>query len=73
MGVPEDRIVFAIYGEDGARRSSYASDRRVTIWSTRQPLAMVIDRTFAGKGNAVTWEQPKTVAEIEGQTGVASR
>src|SRR5262245_44785217 len=72
-GLPEDRIVFAIYGEDGARRSSYAKDRRVTIWSTREPLAAVIDHTFAGKGEAVTWQQPLTVAEIEGRKDVASR
>jgi outer membrane protein OmpA-like peptidoglycan-associated protein len=73
MGLPEDRIVFAIYGEDGARRATYAGDRRVTIWSTREPLAAVIDRTFAGKGEAVTWRQPLTVAQIEGTEAVASR
>ena len=73
MGVPEDRIVFAIYGEDGAKRATYAEDRRVTLWSTREPLAVVIDRTFAGKGEAVTWQQPKTVAEIEGKDQVATR
>jgi outer membrane protein OmpA-like peptidoglycan-associated protein len=73
MGVPEDRIVFAVYGEDGNKRASFAADRRVTIWSTREPLASVIDHTFARKGNAVTWEQPLTVAQIEGRTGVASR
>jgi len=73
MGLPEDRIVFAVYGEDGARRSTYAEDRRVTIWSTREPLAAVIDHTFAGKGEAVTWQQPLTVAEIEGRSDVASR
>lgn len=73
MGLPEDRIVFAIYGEDGARRATYAGDRRVTIWSTREPLAAVIDRTFAGKGEAVTWQQPLTVSQIEGKETVASR
>jgi outer membrane protein OmpA-like peptidoglycan-associated protein len=73
MGVPEDRVVFAIYGEDGARRATYAGDRRVTIWSTREPLAAVIDRTFAGKGEAVTWERPLSVAQIQGSDPVASR
>jgi outer membrane protein OmpA-like peptidoglycan-associated protein len=73
MGVPEDRIVFAIYGEDGERRASYAGDRRVTIWSTHEPLATVIDRTFAGNGEAVTWQHPLTVAQIEGTDEVASR
>jgi outer membrane protein OmpA-like peptidoglycan-associated protein len=73
MGLPKDRIVFAIYGEDGDRRPSHASDRRVTIWSTPEPLATVIDRTFAERGNAVTWQQPQTVAQIEGTTEVATR
>lgn len=73
MGVPEDRIVFAVYGEDGQRRASYAADRRVTIWSTQEPLAAVIDRTFADKGNAVTWQEPQTVAQIEGRESVATR
>lgn len=73
MGVADDRIVFAIYGEDGQRRGSYAADRRVTIWSTNQALAMVIDRTLAEHGNAVTWQRPQTVAQIEGTTDVATR
>jgi outer membrane protein OmpA-like peptidoglycan-associated protein len=73
MGLPEDRIVFAIYGEDGAHRRTYAQDRRVTIWSTSEPLAAVIDHTFAGKGEAVTWQQALTIAEIEGRVPVASR
>lgn len=73
MGVPADRIVFAIYGEDGAQRATYADDRRVTVWSTNQPVASVIDHTFDAKGNAVTWQRPLTVAQIEGRTGVASR
>ena len=73
LGVANDRIVLAIYGEDGDRRQSHADDRRVTIWSTPEPLATVIDRTFAEDGNAVTWQQPQTVAQIEGTTEVATR
>jgi hypothetical protein len=73
MGVPGDQIVFAVYGEDGRRRASYAEDRRVSIWPTREPMAALIDHTFAGKGTAVTWEKPLSVAEIEGRTPVASR
>ena len=68
MGVPEERIVFAVYGEDGARRASYADDRRVTLWATSEPLAQVIDRTLAASGNAVTWYKPQTVAEIAGKS-----
>jgi outer membrane protein OmpA-like peptidoglycan-associated protein len=74
MGADDNQIVFAIYGEDGEHRARYADDRRVTIWSTRRPLAAVIDRTFAGKGTAVTWRRPLTVAQIQGATeAVASR
>jgi OmpA family len=73
MGVGDDQIVFAIYGENGQRRATYADDRRVTISSTREPLAMLIDRTFAGHGTAVTWQRPLSVAQIEGTTPVASR
>ena len=73
MGVPGDQIVFAVYGEDGRLRASYADDRRVTMWSTREPMAALIDRTFAGKGTAVTWQKPLSVAQIEGRSPVASR
>jgi hypothetical protein len=64
-GVPADQIVFAIYGEDGARRASYAEDRRVTLWPTREPLAAVIDHTLAARGTAVTWNRPLTTAQLE--------
>ena len=64
-GVPADQIVLAIYGEDGARRARYADDRRVTLWSTRQPLVAVIDHTLTGKGTAVTWNKPLTTAQLE--------
>jgi len=72
-GVDDDQIVLAIYGEDGRHRMHDADDRRVTIWSTREPLASVIDRTFAGRGTAVTWQRPLTVAQIEERVPVASR
>jgi outer membrane protein OmpA-like peptidoglycan-associated protein len=64
-GVPADQVVLAVYGEDGARRASYADDRRVTLWPTRQPLAAVIDHTLAGRGTAVTWNKPLTTAQLE--------
>lgn len=63
--VPADQVVLAIYGKDGARRASYADDRRVTLWPTRQPLVAVIDHTLAGKGTAVTWNRPLTIAQLE--------
>src|SRR5262249_17867192 len=61
LGVPHDQIVLAIYGEDGAPRATYAADRRVTLWSTREPVAEVVDRTFTGDGVAVRWGRPMTV------------
>lgn len=65
LGVPEDQIVFAIYGKDGAHRARHADDRRVTAWGTREPLASVIDHTFAARGTAITWERPMTMAQVE--------
>ncbi len=64
-GVPADQIVLAIYGKDGARRATYADDRRVSLWPTRQPLVAVIDHTLAGNGTSVTWNKPLTTAQLE--------
>lgn len=64
-GVPADQIVFAIYGKDGEHRATHADDRRVTLWPTREPLAQVIDHTLAGRGTAVTWQKPLSVAQIQ--------
>lgn len=73
-GVAEDQLVFAIYGAAGPRRESYAADRRVTLWPTRQPLAAVIDHTIRNHGTAVTWSQPLSTAQIaSAATPVASR
>src|SRR5262245_42229902 len=55
MGVPESQIVVAVYGEDGAKRATFAQDRRVTVWAAKAPMAEVIDKTFAAQGTAVTW------------------
>ena len=74
MGVPADQVVFAVYGKDGQPAATHAEDRRVTVWSTREPLATVIDQTFAGHGTAVTWGRPLTVAQIDAAPeSVASR
>lgn len=64
MGVPADQIVVATYGKDGARRATYAEDRRVSVRATHASLASVIAQTFAGDGTAVTWERPMTSAQI---------
>src|SRR5260221_3905083 len=75
MGVPRDQIVVAAFGKDGERRASYAADRRVTVWTTGETLASVIDRTFEGHGTAVAWDRPLTGAQINGVIGdaIASR
>ena len=62
---PDEQIVFAIYGKDGEHRARYADDRRVTLWSTREPLSAVVAMTLAGRGTAVTWGKPLTTAEID--------
>ena len=65
LGVPSEQVVFAVYGKAGADRPTYAEDRRVALWATREPLADVITRTFDGGGPAVTWEQPMTTAQVD--------
>jgi len=63
MGVDEDRIVLAIYGEDALRRTDPALDRRVTVWTTHDPLYAIIDQTLV-RGKAVLWSRPVTYAAI---------
>lgn len=65
LGMDKNRIVIASYGENGARRATYAEDRRVTVWTTRESLASVIDHTFARRGTSVNWHKPLTTAQIE--------
>lgn len=38
MGVPSDRIVMTIYGENGPPRGSYQQDRRVTARAVTRPI-----------------------------------
>ena len=64
-GVDPARIVFAVYGEDGAPRATHTEDRRVGITLTTDPIASVIDETFDGHGTAVTWQRPLTLAQIK--------
>jgi outer membrane protein OmpA-like peptidoglycan-associated protein len=65
LGMDKDRIVIASYGKDGAPRATHAEDRRVTIRTTRDSLASVIDYTFTGHGTSVNWHKPLTTAQIE--------
>ncbi len=65
LGVPPEQIVLAIYGKEGARRATYAEDRRVTVWPTREPLDTVADATFDREGHALVWGEPLTTAQTE--------
>lgn len=38
MGVPSERIVVTLYGENGQRRDTFAEDRRVTIRAIATPV-----------------------------------
>jgi outer membrane protein OmpA-like peptidoglycan-associated protein len=73
MGVDNDRIVLAIYGEDGLHRANLALDRRVTIWTTYEPLYAIVDTSLV-RGKAVLWTQPVSLAELHpARSQVATR
>jgi outer membrane protein OmpA-like peptidoglycan-associated protein len=38
MGVPSERIVVTLYGENGPRRDTFAEDRRVTVRASATPV-----------------------------------
>jgi outer membrane protein OmpA-like peptidoglycan-associated protein len=63
MGVDKDRIVMAFYGEYGLRRTTKPLDRRVTIWTTHNPLHAIVDTSLV-RGVAVLWNEPVTYAEL---------
>jgi len=65
LGVPEDKIILGIYGEEAPRRESFARDRRVSVGLTGLPLHEIVDETLA-EGVAVVWSEPVTAAELEG-------
>jgi outer membrane protein OmpA-like peptidoglycan-associated protein len=64
-GVSSDQIVIVGYGEDGLRRSMASLDRRVTVWTTDEPLYTIIDNAFT-RATAVLWDKPVDVAQIDG-------
>jgi outer membrane protein OmpA-like peptidoglycan-associated protein len=65
LGMDKDRIVIASYGKDGLARATHADDRRVTVRTTRESVASVIDHTFAGRGTSVNWHRPLTTSQLE--------
>jgi outer membrane protein OmpA-like peptidoglycan-associated protein len=64
-GIDRNRVVLALYGEDGLRRSSKALDRRVTAWATNDPLYVIV-RHELPKAGALVWDQPVTAVAIDG-------
>jgi outer membrane protein OmpA-like peptidoglycan-associated protein len=58
MGVDRERIVISAYGEDNL------AARRVSARLTTDSVASVVRRTFAGRGTAIAWETPMTVAQL---------
>jgi outer membrane protein OmpA-like peptidoglycan-associated protein len=63
-GFDPNRVVMAMYGEDGPPRESFALDRRVSLTITGEPLYSIIDTSK--NATAVVCEEPVTLAEIEG-------
>ena len=66
MGVPADRIYRGVYGEDGQPMLTHALDRRVTVWTTEEPLYTLVNDSLV-VGTAVLWNKPATSAEITGR------
>lgn len=65
LGVPEDKIIIGIYGEEAPQRESLAQDRRVSVGLTGLPLHEIVDETLS-EAIAVVWSEPVTAAELEG-------
>lgn len=56
-GVNENQIVLGVYGKNGLRRTTHALDRRVTIWTTEEPIRDVVSQTLV-RGTAAIWSKP---------------
>ena len=65
LGVDNERIVIASFGEDAPLGGSYAAERRVSISFSGDSIAELVDNAFARKGTSVTWEKPLSVAQME--------
>lgn len=72
-GVAPDRIVIAVYGENGARRRPAAYDRRAVIYATTTPLPRVISTELDQAPLEVIWTHLGTrLRETRGITPVAT-
>jgi hypothetical protein len=72
-GVAPDRIVIAVYGENGARPRPDAHDRRAMIYATTAPLAQVISAELDHAPLEVVWTHLGTrLRETRGITPIAT-
>lgn len=72
-GVAPDRIVIAVYGENGARPRPDAHDRRAMIYATTAPLAQVISAELDHAPLEVVWTHRGTrLRETRGITPIAT-
>jgi hypothetical protein len=72
-GVASDRVVIAVYGENGARRRPDPLDRRVVMFATATPLAKLVSAELDRNALEVTWTHLGTrLTETRGITPVAT-
>jgi outer membrane protein OmpA-like peptidoglycan-associated protein len=65
LGVDKELVVIAAYGEAGTSHGSAAKDRRVAITMTDESLHAIIVDALPG-ATTVVWNEPVTLAELEG-------
>lgn len=72
-GVDSDRIILAVYGENRARTTPEAHDRRAVVYTTRAPLAQVVSAELDHDAVEVVWTSQGTrLRETRGITPVAA-
>jgi len=73
-GVDPDRIVVAVYGENGARRRPEAHDRRAVVYTTKAPIAELVSTELDNAAIEVVWTHLGTrLRETRGITPLATR
>ncbi len=65
MGVDGNQLIVVGYGEDGLRRTTKQLDRRVAVWTTTEPLYVIVDHALT-RATSVSWEEPVQAAQIDG-------
>jgi outer membrane protein OmpA-like peptidoglycan-associated protein len=73
-GVDPDRIVLAVYGENGARQRPEAHDRRAVIYTTKAPIGELVATELDNQALEVVWTHLGTrLRETRGITPLAVR